>query len=169
MKRLTSRVSVSTWKKIQIKCKIIPLLKQNLKINIAYQIIQHQRSLVMFVKDRSILLLVGTNNSKSKCHLARFAMKGGQVHEPGQNKIPKNICGIEGRSGARTWTIYKRKFQKLFCWKNLNIHLQTKVDDQWKTLASNTEKAGGMKHLSNNHDLQMIWIQWNKMKITWHL
>ena len=80
MKHLTSRVSVSTWK---IKCKIIPLLKQNLKINIAHQIIQHQRSLFMFVKDRSILL-VETNNSKSKCHLARFAMKGGQVHEPGQ-------------------------------------------------------------------------------------
>ena len=89
MKHLTSRVSVSTWKRIQIKCKIIPLLKQNLKINISYQIIQHQiiqhqRSLFMFVKDRSILLIVGTNNSKSKCHLARFAMKGGQVHEPGQ-------------------------------------------------------------------------------------
>ena len=63
-------------------------------------------------------------------------MKGGQVHEPGQ--------------------FTKENSKKYFVGKHLNIHLQTKIDDQWKTLASNTEKAGGMKHLSNNHDLQLI-------------
>ena len=93
MKHLTSRVSVSTWKKIQIKCKTIPLLKQNLKINISYQIIQHQRSLVLFVKDRSILLLVGTKIPNQNATSLGLPWRGVRCTNLDnlQKKIPKII------------------------------------------------------------------------------
>ena len=77
MKHLTSRVSVSTWK---IKCKIIPLLKQNFEDK--YIISDYPTS--DYPTSEIPCHVYTTNNSKSKCYLARFAMKGGQVHEPGQ-------------------------------------------------------------------------------------